>query len=461
MAEDENSIDGGGESPPPEGTLPKGAGTMDVVLERPPPEGTLPKGAGTTNPEGPLVTSNTRLTRSAGRVLFWLVILQFFSALVFFGICVNWATPLWLPYSLVRALHFFVGFVLVPLVLLKLAATSWKSGGYYAGRRLYKKEGPPKWYNRLLSPIMGVLFLITLWSGVAMWGSIEYLFPIPYIYHDYSVVQWHLWSATFLVGLVIFHMAAHYRETFRSKQRKLVEDAANVEGRGLLLARRALLGGVVGAGAALALSAAEWPWPRLSWLSKYHDGPDPLDYPVVTYFGSGTKVDAKKWRLKVIGAVETPLELSYEEILKLPSIEAALPIQCVQGWRAERRWRGVPLKELYRMAGARQAFQSVYVHSVSGYHFTNHAYQHLQDEALLVTHVNDVPLSDDHGFPARILLPGLPGQNNPKWVDRLEVRMEAAERYYEPNYYSEWGPTGALTEPTREYLAPGSTGLGQ
>jgi hypothetical protein len=102
MAKDENSIDGGGENPPPEGGTtnsqsPPEGGTMDVVLENPPPEG------GTTNPEGPLVTSNTRLTRSAGRVLFGLVILQFFSALVFFGICANWATPLWLLYSLERA----------------------------------------------------------------------------------------------------------------------------------------------------------------------------------------------------------------------------------------------------------------------------------------------------------------------------------------------------------------------
>jgi hypothetical protein len=407
----------------------------------------------------PLVTSNTRLTRSVGRVLFWLVIFQFFSALLFFGICVNWAMPLWIPYSLVRAIHFFVGFMLIPLVFLKLGTTSWKAGGYYTGRKLYKKEGPPRWYNRLLSPVMGILFLITLWSGVAMWGSLEYLFPIPYIYHDYSVVQWHLWSATFLVGMVVFHMVAHFRETFRNKRRRAIEDPVNPEGKIVLVGRRALLGTFAAGSVALALAAAEWPWPNLSWLNRNHDGTGPLDYPVITYFGSGTKVDVNKWRLKVIGAVTNPLELTYSDILALPSKEVKLPLQCVQGWRIDRSWRGVPLKDLYRTAGAAQGFKSVYVHSVSGYHFTNHADQHLQDDALLVTHVDGVPLSDDHGFPARILVPGLPGQNNPKWVDRLEVKMEAAARYYEPNFYSEWGPTGALTDPTREYLAPGSAGF--
>ncbi len=406
----------------------------------------------------PLVTSNTRLTRSIGMVLFWLVILQFFSAVLFFGICVNWEMPSWFSYSFIRAIHFFVGFMLIPLIALKLASTSWKAGGYYAGREIYKKEGPPRWYNRLLSPIMGVVFLIVMWSGFVMWYSVEYLFPIPYLYHSYSVVQWHLWSSVFLVGLTIFHMVAHFRETFRSKRRKLAEDSANVEPQGVLVGRRALLWSFVGAGVALAVSAAQWPWPRLSWLSKYHDGPGPLDYPVVTYFGGGTKVDVSKWRLKVTGAVAKPLELSYEDILKLPMIDAYLPLQCVQGWRIERTWRGVPLKVLYEMAGAQEGFQSVYVHSVSGYHFTNHASQHLQDEALLVTHVNGVPLSDDHGFPVRTLVPGLPGQNNPKWVDRLEVKMEAAPRYYTPNFYSEWGPTGPLTEPTTEYLAPDSAG---
>jgi DMSO/TMAO reductase YedYZ molybdopterin-dependent catalytic subunit len=401
--------------------------------------------------EGPgaratVVTGNTRFTRSVGAALFWLVILQFFSALLFFGICVNWEMPAWISYSFVRAVHFFVGFMLIPLVALKLLTTSWKAAGYYAGRALYKREGPPAWYNRLLSPIMGLLFIASLWSGVAMWGSYEYLFPIPYLYHDYAVVQWHVWSSTLLVALAAFHMAAHFRESFRRRARKR-------------LARRAALGGFIGAAAALAVSAAQWPWPRLSWLSKYHDGDGPLDYPVVNYFGGGTKIDAGKWRLKVSGEVANPLELSYDELLRLPSVEVELPLQCVQGWRIERRWRGVPLKALYEMAGAARGFRSVYVHSASGYHFTNHAHQHLREGALLVTHVNGVRLNDEHGFPARVLLPGLPGQNCPKWVDRLEVRMEEAPRYYGPNFYGQGSPVGALTEPTREYLAPGSAGL--
>jgi DMSO/TMAO reductase YedYZ molybdopterin-dependent catalytic subunit len=407
----------------------------------------------------PVVTANTRLTRSTGAALLWLVILQFFSALLFFGICVNWEMPAWISYSFVRALHFFVGFMLIPLVALKLLTTSWKAAGYYAGRPVYRREGPPAWYNRLLSPVMGLLFIAALWSGVAMWGSYEHLFPIPYLYHDYAVVQWHLWSSSLLVTLAVFHMAVHFRESFRSRARKQREDSASPDRAGLRLGRRAALGGIIGAAAALALSAAQWPWPRLSWLSKHHDGEGPLAYPVVNYFGGGTRVDAGKWRLKVTGAVATPLELTYEELLQLPSVEVDLPLQCVQGWRIERRWRGVPLKALYEMAGANTGFRSVYVHSVSGYHFTNHASQHLRDEALLVTHVNGARLNDEHGFPVRILLPGLPGQNCPKWVDRLELRMEEAPRYYGPNYYGQGSPVGALTEPTREYLAPGSAGL--
>ncbi|MGH9943974.1 MAG: molybdopterin-dependent oxidoreductase [Pyrinomonadaceae bacterium] len=409
-------------------------------------------------PHQTVVTENTRLTRSLGAVLLWLVALQFFSALLFFGLCVNWEMPAWLPYSFVRAVHFFVGFLLIPLVLLKLGTTSWKAVGYYLGRSPYKQEGPPRWYNRLLSPLLGMLFVITTWSGVAMWGSWEYLFPLPFIYHDYAVVSWHLWSSIFLVAVTLFHIVAHFRESFRGRARKLREDRANPEPQGAVLSRRAVVWGTLGAGVALALSAAQWPWPRLSWLSKHHDGPGPLDYPVVSYFGGGTKVDAGKWRLKIEGAVARPLELSYEQLLRLPSVEVALPLQCVQGWRIDRVWRGVPLKALYEMAGGREGFSSVYVHSVSGYHWTNHAAQHLRDGALLVTHVGGVALSDDHGFPARVLLPGLPGQNCPKWVDRLEVRMEDAPTYYDSNFYSNYSPVGPLTEPTYEYLAPGSAG---
>ncbi|HZS44589.1 MAG TPA: molybdopterin-dependent oxidoreductase, partial [Blastocatellia bacterium] len=345
-------------------------------------------------------------------------------------------------------------FALIPLVIFKLMTTSWKAASYYAGRKLYKKEGPPRWYNRLLSPIMGLLFLNVLWSGVAMWGSYEGIYPLGSFYQSWAVVQWHTWSAFGLVILMLFHMLAHFRESFRNKKRKQIEDSANPETKRAIFARRAVVGGVFGAGIFVALSAAEWPWPRWSWLSKYHDGTGALDYPTVTYFGAGTKIDVSKWRLTVDGAVDKPLILSYDDILKLPTIEAQLPLQCVQGWRVERTWRGVSLKKLYEMAGAKSGFQSVTVHSASGYYFTNHAYQHLQDQALLVTHVNGEVLSDDHGFPVRILLPGLPGQNNPKWVDHLELSMNPAPRYYEPNFYPSNGPAGAQTEATQEYLAP-------
>src|SRR5712671_6332232 len=89
--------------------------------------------------KSPLVTGNTRLTRLVGRVLFWLVILQFFSAFLFFGLDVNWRLPVWIPYGFIRAIHFSIGFTLIPLVILKLMTTSWKAGGYYVRRPIYKK----------------------------------------------------------------------------------------------------------------------------------------------------------------------------------------------------------------------------------------------------------------------------------------------------------------------------------
>jgi DMSO/TMAO reductase YedYZ molybdopterin-dependent catalytic subunit len=64
-------------------------------------------------------------------------------------------------------------------------------------------------------------------------------------------------------------------------------------------------------------------------------------------------------------------------------------------------------------------------HSLSGYGFTWHRDRLNDDAALLATHVNGAPLSTNHGFPVRLIVPGYPGQNMVKQIDRIVVRADA------------------------------------
>jgi DMSO/TMAO reductase YedYZ molybdopterin-dependent catalytic subunit len=100
-----------------------------------------------------------------------------------------------------------------------------------------------------------------------------------------------------------------------------------------------------------------------------------------------------------------------------------LPIACVEGWSTRQRWSGVRLRDLGTLVGA-PAGSVLHVQSLQprgAFRETTlgHA-QHTSDQALLALRVNGADLSLDHGFPARIVVPGLPGVHCTKWVASLE-----------------------------------------
>ena len=80
----------------------------------------------------------------------------------------------------------------------------------------------------------------------------------------------------------------------------------------------------------------------------------------------------------------------------------------------------------------RSGARSVAFHSLSGYGFTWHRRRLDGDTALLATHVNGAPLSENHGFPVRLILPGYPGQNMVKQIDRIFVRHD--EETFAPDF---------------------------
>jgi DMSO/TMAO reductase YedYZ molybdopterin-dependent catalytic subunit len=102
--------------------------------------------------------------------------------------------------------------------------------------------------------------------------------------------------------------------------------------------------------------------------------------------------------------------------------EEELPIACVEGWSTSQRWSGVRLRDLAALAGVRGEtllrVESLQAHGVLR-QATLGPDQHRDDRALLALRVNGADLSLDHGYPARIIVPALPGVHCTKWVARL------------------------------------------
>jgi DMSO/TMAO reductase YedYZ molybdopterin-dependent catalytic subunit len=126
----------------------------------------------------------------------------------------------------------------------------------------------------------------------------------------------------------------------------------------------------------------------------------------------------------------TEVLLSRDELLGMPQHTARLPIACVEGWTTTQEWTGVRLSELARAAGLDAADVSdAFVRSLQPRGVLSKASlngdQVRDPDAMLALKVNGADLPLDHGYPARIIVPALPGVHNTKWVAAIDFGTAA------------------------------------
>jgi DMSO/TMAO reductase YedYZ molybdopterin-dependent catalytic subunit len=140
------------------------------------------------------------------------------------------------------------------------------------------------------------------------------------------------------------------------------------------------------------------------------------------------QVDPNSWRLKIHGRVRNPLTLSYADLLARPMIERYVTLTCVSNevggdLIGNAKWLGVRLADVLAEAGPLPGADQVVGRSVDG--FTAGApTEVLMDgrDALLAVGMNGVPLPIEHGFPVRLVVPGLYGYvSATKWLSELEL----------------------------------------
>jgi DMSO/TMAO reductase YedYZ molybdopterin-dependent catalytic subunit len=370
--------------------------------------------------------------------------LLFLSGGGFFLYTFNYDAPPW--FVPVRLLHFYVGLASIPFLVAKYGTTSVRFFGYYARAPRFKAAGPPAVIPRVLSPLLAADFFVLYFSGLYM--LFHYYYTVTNIWpFDAKPVQVHLWSALIGAPLIaihlLWHLAAAYRATPARRVAVVPELAPFEESARGRMSRRAALAGLGALGASLALGFQNTA--LRSWEAKGlfigripdEEKGGPGDFPVETLFGKTDNVDLASYRLEVVGEVDNPLSLSYEQLLALPAHEYRIRISCVSGWTERPTWRGPRLRDLLALAGERPGagsvgFQAIRNEAGQQYGFTWHRRRLNDDRAILATHVNGAPLSTNHGFPVRLILPGYPGQNMVKQVERIFVRGDAGE--FDPDF---------------------------
>ena len=133
------------------------------------------------------------------------------------------------------------------------------------------------------------------------------------------------------------------------------------------------------------------------------------------------------WRLDLKGAVSGAL--SRAQLLAMPQHTARLPIACVEGWSTGvQTWTGVRLADLGALVGAAPG-ANLFVESLQrggGFGSATLSPEQVRaPDALLALRVNGADLTADHGFPARVVVPALPGVHNTKWVTRMTFQPAA------------------------------------
>jgi hypothetical protein len=197
------------------------------------------------------------------------------------------------------------------------------------------------------------------------------------------------------------------------------------------MSRRGLFA-VVGAGSAALLLAnvgetIGGPLRRLSLLAPRRQviGPGPNDFQVnktARAAGITAPMTGPDYRL-VLRAGGRETRLTRAQLLAMEQHSATLPIACVEGWTTTQEWTGVRLADLARAAGA-DAVETALVRSLQRHGalrlVTLRGGQVRDRDALLALKVNGADLSPDHGYPARIIVPALPGVHATKWVGEIE-----------------------------------------
>jgi DMSO/TMAO reductase YedYZ molybdopterin-dependent catalytic subunit len=145
--------------------------------------------------------------------------------------------------------------------------------------------------------------------------------------------------------------------------------------------------------------------------------------------------DLGTWSLRVFGEVENELELSWEQFNELPRASNVQDIHCVTRWsKFDTSFDGVHWRDLAKIVRPTSAARFVVAHAEAGF-TSNVPLSYLEDEnALLATHGDGEPLTPDHGYPLRLVIPGKYFWKSAKWLRGIE--LTSADR---PGFWERYG----------------------
>ena len=343
------------------------------------------------------------------------------------------AHPSWL-YAVNQGIHLSLGLALIPAVLVK----QWS----VMPRLLI---WPPA---RSVAQAIERISLIFLVVGIFFEIATGILFEEYWVPYHFDFTAAHYYGAWVFFGALVLHSIVKLpklRQSLRTRgtllqvlrtdlehtvpeppEDPLLEPNSLVSAApsAPTMSRRALLGVTAGGSILLGVQGIAQgiggPARSLAFLLPRGEtaGNGPNDFPVNgTYAALGLPADTiPKWTLRVTGPGGRRLQFTRAELEhRFTQHTHDVTLACREGWSTTQRWTGVRLADLAAAVGLHES-PAVFIQALDGGTVTLAANQVSADESLLALNVNGVPISPDHGYPARVVVPGEVAVNCLKWV---------------------------------------------
>ena len=276
--------------------------------------------------------------------------------------------------------------------------------------------------------LVGLVLMPIQRLGLFGIGSSNFLYP---------PLASHLWAAGFgaVFGTLLALFGRSGAASDPSRREALKQTArVGVMLLGTALLSRAVLGAWARAQAAVAAMAAIVGLsPKITPTADHYQVSKNVFNP---------SVPEDDWQLTISGMVDNPVTFDLDDLKALPSVERSTTLMCISNQVGgdligNSVWTGVRLSELLDIAGVQDGANELILRAADNYSDSFQLDAALREGTIVAYLQNGEPLTRDHGFPARVLVPGIYGMKNVKWVLEIELTDEDYIGYWQTRGWSD------------------------
>lgn len=160
----------------------------------------------------------------------------------------------------------------------------------------------------------------------------------------------------------------------------------------------------------------------------------------VLHYGSVPRIDPDEWSMRIFGLVEAERRLSFPEFQVLPQVRVFSDVHCVTTWsRLDNLWKGVPTLALKNLVKIQSEARFAIIHAQGGFSTNLSLDDFFAGDVLFALKHDGRPISPEHGYPVRLVVPRLYFWKSAKWVTGVEFTAEDRPGFWESHGYHNRG----------------------